>query len=275
MLEAITGFFQQNSDLAIHFAVNIVVAVVVLIAGWAAAGWVRRLVIRMLSKRDGVDETIIPIIASMARYTVLILVLATVLARFGVQTASIITVIGAAGLAIGLALQGTLSNLAASVMILFLRPFKVGEFIDAGGVAGAVEEIGLFLSRLRSADSVYISVPNSQLWGCPVTNFSRHPTRRIDLAVGIGYSDDIDQAEGILATLMDKDQRVLADPAPEVMVNSLDDSAVTLNMRCWVNREDFWGVTFDLTKTVKLSLDGAGISIPYPQHDVHLINQAA
>jgi len=275
MLESLSKYAEENTGLAFDFGLDMAAALLILIVGWTVAGWVRKLVIRALNKRPSVDETVKPLVASMVRYTILVLVIATVLARFGVQTASIIAVIGAAGLAIGLALQGTLSALAASVMILFLRPFKVGEFIDAGGVAGTVDEIGMFLSRLRTPDGVYISVPNSQLWGTAITNYSRLPTRRIDLPVGIGYGDSIDQAQDVLMGIMAGDSRIHDDPAPEVAVKSLDDSAVTLNMRCWVDREDYWGTLFDMTKAVKVSLDGAGVSIPYPQHDIHMIGDSA
>lgn len=275
MLKSIEQFAEQNTSLGIEYGANLLAAILILIIGWAAAGWAKRLVLKGLDRRPGLDPTVKPIIANLIRYTILILVIAAVLARFGVQTASIIAIIGAAGLAIGLALQGTLANLAASVMLLFLRPFKVGEFIDAGGVSGTVEEIGLFLSQLRTPDGVYIAVPNSQLWGCAITNYSRFPTRRIDLPVGIGYGDDIDHATRVLTQILTDDARVLKDPAAEVMVSSLGDSAVVLNMRCWVNRGDYWDVLFDLTKAVKLSLDDAGISIPYPQRDIHMISPAA
>lgn len=275
MLDSLSQFFEQNTGLALDYGINLVAAILILIVGWAGAEWAKRIVLRALDKRPGVDASIKPIIASLARYTILILVFATVLARFGVQTASIITVIGVAGLAIGLALQGTLSNLAASVMLIFLRPFKVGDFIDAGGVAGTVEEIGLFLSQLKTADGIYIAVPNSQLWGQAITNYSRLPTRRVNLPVGIGYGDDINRAIEVLSGILAGDSRILSEPGPEVLVKSLDDGAVTLNMRCWVKRDDYWGVLSDLTKAVKLSLDSAGISIPYPQHDVHLVKGAA
>jgi small conductance mechanosensitive channel len=275
MWDSLSKFAADNSDLAISYAENMITAFVILIVGWMVAGWSRNIVTKALNKRSSVDSTIKPIIANIVRYFILILVIAAFLARFGVQTASIIAVIGAAGLAIGLALQGTLSALAASVMILLLRPFKVGEFIDGGGVAGTVDEIGLFLSRLRTADGIYISVPNSQLWGAAITNYSRLPTRRIVLPVGIGYGDNIDQAQAVLMGIIAKDDRIHDEPGPEVTVNSLDDSAVTLNMRCWVDRENYWGVLLDMTKAVKISLDDAGVSIPYPQQDVHMIARPA
>ncbi|HIF09537.1 MAG TPA: mechanosensitive ion channel [Sneathiellales bacterium] len=275
MWDSLSKFAADNSDLAISYAENMITAFVILIVGWMVAGWSRNIVTKALNKRSSVDSTIKPIIANIVRYFILILVIAAFLARFGVQTASIIAVIGAAGLAIGLALQGTLSALAASVMILLLRPFKVGEFIDGGGVAGTVDEIGLFLSRLRTADGIYISVPNSQLWGAAITNYSRLPTRRIVLPVGIGYGDNIDQAQAVLMSIIAKDDRIHDEPGPEVIVNSLDDSAVTLNMRCWVDRENYWGALLDMTKAVKISLDDAGVSIPYPQQDVHMIARPA
>lgn len=275
MLKSIEQFMEQNTALAVEYGVNLIAAALILIIGWVAAGWAKRLVLKRLDKQLGLDATVKPIMANLIRYTILILVIAAVLARFGVQTASIIAIIGAAGLAVGLALQGTLANLAASVMLLFLRPFKIGDSINAGGVAGTVVEIGLFLSQLRTPDGIYIAVPNSQLWGCAITNYSRLPTRRIDLPVGIGYGDDIDHALQVLTKILTDDARVLGDPAPEVMVSSLGDSAVVLKMRCWVNRDDYWGVLFDMTKSVKLSLDDAGISIPYPQRGINVISPAA
>lgn len=206
----------------------------------------------------------------MGRYGVLILVVIAVLARFGVQTASVITILGAAALAIGLALQGTLSNIAAGFMLLLLRPFRVGEYIDAEGVAGTVTEIGLFTTQIRTFDGVFVSAPNSKLWNSTIRNYSRLPTRRIDLAVGVGYADDIEKGMSVLLDLLKADSRVLAEPAPELMVETLGESAVNLNMRCWVGRGDYWAVLFDMTQGAKAALETAGLTIPFPQRDVHL-----
>ena len=211
----------------------------------------------------------------VVRYAVIAITIVAVLSQFGVETTSIIAVLGAAGLAIGLALQGTLQNIAAGVMLLLLRPFRVGDFIEGGGIGGTVQGIGLFVSTLRTGDGIYISAPNSQLWNTAITNYSRNPTRRIDIVVGIGYDDDMDKGLALLLDLMTNDDRVLDDPAPQTMVKALGASSVDLNMRCWCNNDDYWGLLFHLNKAVKETLDGAGISIPYPQQDVHLIKAEA
>jgi len=193
-----------------------------------------------------------------------------VLAQFGVQTTSIIAVLGAAGLAIGLAMQGTLQNIAAGVMLLFLRPFRINDYIDAEGIAGTVDEVGLFTTHMHTYDGVYQEVPNSQLWNRTIKNYSRLPTRRLDVIVGIAYSDDMDTAQNVLLNLLREDKRVHTDPEPQVLVSELGDSAVNLNLRCWTNADDYWGLLFDTTKAAKQRLDAAGISIPFPQRDVHL-----
>lgn len=262
--------YSQVSSLAVQYGLDVLGAVVLLVAGWTVAGWARRSIIRVLDRTPRMDATLKPIIANIVRYLILILVLVAVLAQFGVQTTSIIAVLGAAGLAIGLAMQGTLQNIAAGVMLLFLRPFRVGDYIDAEGIEGTVDEVGLFTSHMRTASGIYLEVPNSKLWNRAIKNFSRLPTRRLDIAVGIGYGDDIDTAQTTLLGMVREDARVLDDPAPQVMVSGLGDNAVTLNLRCWTKAGDYWALLFDTTKSVKQRLDGAGISIPYPQRDVHL-----
>jgi small conductance mechanosensitive channel len=270
MTETATATAMHLAEIAVEYGADIVGAIVILIVGWIVAGWARRLTRRAVDRSPHVDSTLKPLIGSIVRYAVLIFTLIAVLAQFGVQTTSIIAVLGAAGLAIGLALQGTLSNISAGMMLLFLRPLKVGEFIDAEGTAGTVDEIGLFTTQMRTFDGVYLSVPNAQLWNRSIKNYSRLPTRRIDVPIGIAYSDDIDAAMKPLQALMEGDDRVLRDPPPEVMVTELGDSAVVLNLRCWTNADNYWGLLFHLNKHSKLALDAAGISIPFPQRDVHL-----
>ncbi len=257
-------------DTVTIYGLDIVGALAILIVGWMIAGWVRSAVNRALGRVPNMDETLRPFLSNLVRWVVLAFVIVAVLGQFGVETTSIIAVLGAAGLAIGLALQGTLSNVAAGVMLLVLRPFKAGDFIDAGGLAGTVVEIGLFTSELRTGDGVYIMAPNSQIWNSTITNFSRNPTRRVDILIGIGYGDNIDKGQQVLQGLMDADERVLSDPAPATMVMSLGDSSVNINMRCWVKNADYWGVLFDLTKSAKVAVEEAGLSIPFPQQDVHM-----
>ena len=256
--------------LIIDYGLDMVGAVLLLIAGWIVAGWVQKHIARMLGSVERVDATLLSFVTQLVRYLILILVMVAVLAQFGVQTTSIIAVLGAAGLAVGLALQGTLANIAAGVLLLFLRPFKIGEYIDAGGVAGTVREIGLFATEFKSYDGIFVIVPNSHLASVAITNYSRLPTRRMDLVIGISYGDNMNQAMTVLNDLLANDDRILKEPAHQVMVKELADSSVNLNLRCWANRQDYWSLLFDLTKQAKERLDEHGISIPFPQRDVHL-----
>ena len=256
--------------LIIDYALDMVGAVLLLIAGWIVAGWVQKHTARMLGAVERGDATLLSFVTQLVRYSILILVMVAVLAQFGVQTTSIIAVLGAAGLAVGLALQGTLANIAAGVLLLFLRPFKIGEYIDAGGVAGTVREIGLFATEFESYDGIFVMVPNSQLASAAITNYSRLPTRRLDLVIGISYGDNMNQAMTVLNDLLVHDDRILKEPAHQVMVKEMADSSVNLNLRCWPKRQDYWSLLFDLTKQAKERLDKHGISIPFPQRDVHL-----
>lgn len=261
---------QQFAQLGAQYVVNIASAAAVLVIGMIVAGLLQRWTRVALGKVKGFDDTLRLFIARAVKYVALVMVLVTVMAQFGVQTTSIIAALGAAGLAIGLALQGTLANIAAGIMVLVLRPFNVGDYIDAGGIAGTVEEIGLFVTQLKTGDGIYISAPNNQLWNSVITNYSHHKTRRMELVIGIGYADDIDHALKTLLDLAVEDERVMSDPAPAVMVKSLDDSAVTIALRAWASTDDFWGLSWDMTKRVKQSFDAAGISIPFPQRDIHV-----
>jgi len=262
--------FNQVSGLVIQYGLDLLGAVILLIGGWMVAGWAGRSVARLLDRTPHLDATLKPIVAQTTRYAILILVIVAVLAQFGVQTASIIAVLGATGLAIGLAMQGTLQNIAAGIMMLFLRPFRVNDYIDAEGIAGTVDVVGLFTTQMHTYDGVYQEVPNSQLWNRTIKNYSRLPTRRLDIVVGISYGDDMDTAQSKLLDLLREDDRVLAEPAPQVLVKELGDSSVNLNLRCWTNADDYWALLFDTTKAAKQRLDAAGISIPFPQRDVHL-----
>lgn len=258
-------------DMSVSYGLDLLGAILILVIGWNVAGWAQRTVARGLDQLPKMDATLKPFIARLVWYAVVIFVVIAVLNRFGVQTTSIIALLGAAGLAIGLALQGTLANVASGVMLLFLRPFNVGDYVDTGGDAGTVVEIGLFSTELRTFDGLCRVVPNSKIWENTITNYTRNPTRRLDVKVGIGYGDDINGAEKVLRALMEGDQRILGDPAPEVMVMELGDSAVVLNMRCWTKGDEYWPTLFDLNKLAKLRLEAAGFTIPFPQRDVHII----
>jgi len=221
----------QLIQVVASYGLNVLGAIIIFIVGFIAAGWAARLTNRALTKSRKVDETIRHFVASMVRYSVIIFTCLAVMERFGIETTSFIAVLAAAGLAIGLAFQGTLSNFAADVMLLLFRPFKVGQSIEAAGVAGTVQSINLFMTELNTGDNVHIIIPNSQLWGASLKNFSHNATRRMDINVGIGYGDDIGKAFQVLKDMAASDDRVKGDPAPEVMVTGLGDSAVDLQVR--------------------------------------------
>jgi small conductance mechanosensitive channel len=274
MEQDISGGMQDLQAIALDYSLDLVGAIVILVVGWIVAGWIKVAVAKTLSRFPNADATVTKALSGLARYLILVLVLIAVLAEFGVQTASILAVLGTAGLAIGLAMQGTLSNIAAGFMLLMLRPFKIGDYIDAEGIAGTVEGIGLFTTEFTTFDGVYLVVPNGQIWSRSIANYSRLPTRRLDVPIGIAYDDDIDKAIGELMALLEGDERVLEDPAPQVMVKELADSSVNLNVRCWANADDYWALLFDLNKAAKERVEAAGCTIPFPQRDVHMIAAA-
>ena len=260
--------------LVTQWGLRVVAAIVVLIVGRMVAGWARKAVRRGL-ERSKVDSTLVPFISSLVYYLLLIVVGVMVLDRFGVQTASLVAVLGAAGLAVGLALQGTLSNFSAGVMLLIFRPFKVGDYVDVAGTAGSVVEIGIFTTTMKSPDNVKIVVANSQIYGQTIKNYTGYDTRRCDLVMGISYDDDIQVALDTIRRVVTADQRVLAEPEVQIAVSNLGDSSVDIVVRPWCAGSDYWGLKFDLTRALKEQLEAAGCSIPYPQRDVHLFQQAA
>ncbi|MEM5473931.1 mechanosensitive ion channel domain-containing protein [Hoeflea sp. AS60] len=251
--------------LVVTYALSVIGAIVILIVGWTAARLLGSWVHKLLSRTQRIDPTVAGFFSIFVRYAVLVVVVIMVLGQFGVQTASIITALGAAGLAIGLALQGTLQNIAAGIMLMVLRPFRVGEYIDAGGITGTVVEIGLFATELKTLDGLYRMAPNSELWNVEVTNYSRLSERRYDLVVGIGYEDDIEKAQSVLMDLARADGRVLSNPEPWAFVSELGDSAVAVTLRYWTTTSDWWTTSRELTKAAKLAFDAQGISIPFPQ----------
>jgi len=252
-----------------QWGLKVVGAIVVLIIGRMVAGLVRSSVRKAMTKAE-IDATLIPFVASLIYYAVLAVVVIAVLSLFGIQTTSLIAVLGAAGLAVGLALQGTLSNFAAGVMLLIFRPFKVGDFVEVGGVAGSVVTVNIFSTVMKTPDNIMITVPNSQVWGGTIKNYNGFDTRRIDLVMGISYGDDIQVAMDTISRIVNADERVLADPAPKIAVSNLGDSSVDLVVRPWCSGADYWNVRFDLTHQLKEGLEAAGCSIPYPQQDVHM-----
>ncbi len=260
---------QQITELTAQWGLKVLGGLVVLIIGYVIAGWVAR---RIRAIQAGpLDPTLMPTIAKVVRLLVLALTLVAVLSTWGIPIASLLAVLGAAGLAIGLALQGTLSNVAAGLILLTMRPFEVGDTIDVGSSARlTVDEIGLIMTKLRTPDNIFVAMPNSLLWGREIQNLTRNPTRRVDMVAGIAYDDDIDKALRIIHEVLAEDARILTEPAPMVAVGSLGDSSVNILVRPWVNTPDYYNVNRDFQKAIKQRFDAEDISIPFPQRDVHL-----
>jgi len=244
-------------------------ALAVLILGRFACGVARKAVRRGMESR-GVDASLVPFTSNLVYFVLLAAVVIAVLGLFGIETTSLIAVLGAGGLAIGLALQGTLANFSSGVMLLLFRPFRVGDYIEAGGAAGTVDEIGVFSTTLNTPDNVRIIVPNSGIFGTTIKNFSSNDTRRNDIVLGISYDDDIANAIAVVNAVLGKDSRILSDPEPTVAVSELSDSSVNLVVRPWCQKEDYWSLRYDLIRRFKEELEQGGCSIPYPQRDVHL-----
>ncbi len=247
----------------------VMAAILILLIGRVVAGWARKITRKGL-ERGEVDATLVPFVAKLVYYMVLAVVLIAALNRLGIATTSVVAIFGAAGLAVGLALQGTLANFASGVMLLVFRPFDLGDYVDAGGTAGTVMEIGIFSTTLKSPDNIKITVPNSQVYGATISNFNGYETRRVDMVMGISYDDDIQTAIDIIHSIVTTDDRVLADPEPQIAVSNLGDSSVDIVVRPWCNAADYWGLRFDLNRKLKEGLEGAGCSIPYPQRDIHM-----
>jgi small conductance mechanosensitive channel len=260
---------EAYTALAQVYLLRIIAGLLVFFVGKYLVGTVTRLLRKTMEKRK-VDPTLIGFLGGLAYYALMAAVAIAALSQMGIETTSFVAVLGAAGLAVGLALQGSLSNFASGVLIILFRPFKVGEFVSAGGSTGSVVEIGMLTTILRSPDFKRIIVPNSAVMGGAITNFSAEPTRRVDLVFGISYTDDIEKARRLMLDIIEADARILKDPAPVVRVVELADSSVNFAVRPWVNAADYWDVYFDLHEKIKTTFDRNGVTIPFPQRDVHL-----
>jgi len=264
-MEAITETMGVYAPLVI----SAVKALVVLIVGWMLAGIISGVIRRKVNANPRIDDTLGNFIASVIKWVILLVVLIAVLGIFGIEATSLVAVLGAATLAIGLALQGTLSDLAAGFMLILFRPYKLGQYVDIGGTSGTVKDLNLFITELVTADNVQIIVPNGKAWGAIITNYSHHTTRRLDMTFGVDYDDDADKALGLILDLARADPRVHDDPEPWARVTNLGDSSVDLTVRLWCDAADYWDIKFDMTKAVKEAFDTNGISIPYP-HSVEI-----
>ena len=251
------------------WAINLAIAIAIFVVGRVAVKALSGVLVKFLRK-SGMDEILINFIASIARTTLLLVVVIAALNQLGIDTTSLIALVGAAGLAIGLALQNSLQNFAAGVMLIMFRPFKSGDFVEVAGTAGSVEMIGIFSSTLRTGDNREMIIPNGAIYGGTITNYSARETRRVDMVFSVGYDDDLKKAKNLLNEIISADDRILTDPAPVVAVAELADSSVNFVVRPWVKAADYSAVLWDTTEKVKLEFDANGLSIPYPQMDVHL-----
>ena len=258
----------------VDLGINLITAIVIFFVG----KWIVNLVVKGLLKgmqKGDMDVTLRRFIANLARMLLMLFVIIAAIHQLGIQTASLIALVGAAGLAVGLALQGSLSNFAAGVLIVLFRPYKVGDWIEGGGVSGSVEEVRILTTVLKTGDNKRVIIPNSQIMGSTITNYSANDTRRVDLVIGVSYSDDLDKVRKELQDIVAADDRILEDPAVTIAVSELADSSVNFVLRPWVKTADYWAVYFDLTERVKKRFDEVGISIPFPQQDVYIHNVSA
>ena len=261
-------------DWATTSGMSIVIALVILVVGRWVAKIIRNIIAKILTKKN-VDGTIISFVAGICYFILLTFVVISALARVGIQTTSFIAIIGAAGLAVGLALQGSLANFAAGFLLILFRPFKQGDFIEGAGTAGIVEDIQIFTTTLATPDNKKVIIPNAKLTNDNITNYTAKGTRRVEWVVGVGYGDDLDKVRSVLQKILESDERILKEPESMIKVKEMADSSVNFVVRAWVNVADYWDVFFDTNETVKKQFDADGICIPFPQRDVHLFEHKA
>lgn len=268
-LNQVNAWLVNNSELLFQYGVNIISAILILFIGNIVVKMIAGSVSKVLKKKE-MDKAVIDFIHALVRYTLFIVVLIAALGRVGVQTASVVAIIGAAGLAVGLALQGSLSNFAAGVLIVAFRPFKSGDYVEMAGTAGSVDSIQVFQTILKTPDNKMVVLPNSAVIGGAIINYSRHDTRRIDLLIGVSYKADLNKTKQVLREVVERDTRVLKEPGVTVEVHQLADSSINFVVRPWVRSTDYWPVYWELLHKIKEGLDENGIEIPFPQMDVHL-----
>lgn len=269
---SIVEFLKDNgidSGTVVNFGKNLVIALLIFYAGRLVIALIVRGLRKLMQKQD-VDKTLETFVCNLVRMALLVVVIIAAIGALGIQTTSFIAIFGAAGLAIGLALQGSLSNFAAGVLIVLFRPYRVGNYIEGAGISGTVEQVQILTTILITPDNKEIIVPNSQIMNSIITNYSANDTRRVDMVVGVSYDDDIDKVRGTIEDLVAADDRILDEPACTIAVSALADSSVNFVVRPWVKSGDYWGVMFDMTEAIKKRFDEEGISFPFPQQDVHL-----
>jgi small conductance mechanosensitive channel len=271
MSQQILYFWESHSAVILSHTKNIVSAIVILVFGLSLSKGARKLVHKANSKWPKSDGTAVPLLQTVIHYGIIIICIIMILNVFGVSTASLIALLGAAGVTIALALKDTLGNIAAGISLLLLGVFHKEEYIEFGLFSGTVKEINLFTTILETPDGIFIAAPNSSIWGTPVKNYSRNGKRRMELTVGIAYSDSVDTAFQVMQGIIDKESRLLKDPAPLVLLQSLDDSSVKITIRAWASIQDYWNVYWEMNKTIKAKIEEAGLHIPFPQRDVHIV----
>lgn len=265
LTEKLQAFWQSHAELIMDVGYKALLAIVVVLATMVLSGWARRSVSKAHQRLHRLDATLVPLLSSLAGYAIYLVGGVIVLDILGFNTSSLIALLGAAGLAVGLALKDTLSNIAAGIMLLILRPFKLADFIECASFSGTVREVGLFTTVLETPDGLYISAPNSSLWGSPIKNFSRNGKRRMDLIVGISYGDPLEVGLAVLTELAQSEERVMKDPAFQVMVQSMGDSSVNLQLRLWSSVDNYWPLYWDMNRRIKEQIEAAGLTIPFPQ----------
>jgi small conductance mechanosensitive channel len=265
----VSNLLAKVYELLTVYGLKVVAAIIIFIVGRWVAKAVSNFIKKLMTKSKS-DGTLVSFVGNLSYVALLAFVIIAALNQLGIYTASFIAVLATAGLAVGLALQGSLSNFAAGVLMIIFKPFKDGDYIEGGGTAGTVEEIQIFTTQLKSPDNKTIIVPNAKMLGDNITNYTVKGTRRVELVFGIGYDDDIDKARQVIEDIIAQDDRVMKDPAPEVVVAELANSSVNLKVRVWTTADDYWGFYFDTTETVKKQFDAEGISIPFPQRDIHI-----
>ena len=271
--------FQENilpmlQEYAVDYGLKIIAALVIFVIGrWVAKG-LRGIARKVMNKRK-IDPTVVNFACSLIYVTLLVFVILAAIGQLGVETTSFIAVIGAAGLAVGLALQGSLANFAAGFLLIIFRPFKVGDYVEAGGTAGVVEEVQVFTTKLKTPDNKLIIIPNSKITSDNITNYSAKETRRVDFTFGVSYGDDLDKVRSVLKEIIAADDRIMKDPEPVIVVSALADSSVNFTVRVWAATSEYWNIFFDLTEKAKKRFDAEGISIPFPQRDVHMFQETA
>jgi small conductance mechanosensitive channel len=263
---------QKIQEWVALYGLKVIAAIAILIIGWVAAKVVRSFIKKIMEK-SGVEQTLVSFVTSLAYIGMMAFIIIAALGQLGVQTASFVAVLGAAGLAVGLALQGSLANFAAGVLMVIFKPIKVGDLVEAGGTKGVVEEIGIFNTEMKTPDNKKVIVPNSKVTGDNIINYTANGIRRVDMVAGVSYSDDLDKVRKVLEEILAADDRILKDPEPTIAVSELADSSVNFVVRPWVNADDYWDVYFTTHERIKKDFDAAGIAIPFPQQDVHLFNE--